>query len=149
MSKQQRTSLANYLKVSDRHQICVPVHSAFFPLLSQTRAMHQPNLFLCPFTSFLRGHSTFLLLASYLLKHPSKIFFNLLPFFFFDSLHISHCTITQKKKFKIILFPRPYSSECPFACLTCTALAGRCTGKPSAQQVWAVLKLAAQMGFSL
>lgn len=61
----------------------MPVHSAFFPLLSQTRAMHQPNLFLCPFTSFLRGHTTFLLLASCLLQHPSKIFFNLLPFFFF------------------------------------------------------------------
>lgn len=148
MSKQQRTSFANYLKVSDRHQICMPVHSAFFPLLSQTRAMHQPNLFLCPFTSFLRGHTTFLLLASCLLQHPSKIFFNLLPFFFsFDSLRISHCTITQKKN--EIQFPRPYSSECPFACFTCTALAGGCTGKPSAQQVWAVLKLAARMGFSL
>lgn len=100
MSKQQRTSLANYLKVSDRHQICVPVHSAFFPLLSQTRAMHQPNLF---YVLLLLSLEVTLLSSSLLLA-----FYNTLPKYFSTSCPFFSLTVCT---YPIVQLPRKKNSK--------------------------------------
>lgn len=55
----------------------MPVHSAFFPLLSQTRAMHQPNLF---YVLLLLSLEVTLLSSSLLLA-----FYNTLPKYFSTS----------------------------------------------------------------